>query len=346
MPHIIDPATFLALRDAGMPLLDARAPSEHDRGAIPGALNLPVLDDEQRAAVGTRYARSGREAAVHLALQLVGPQLADKLARAQHLCRDRREVLVHCWRGGMRSASLAWLLETAGYTVHVLQGGYKGYRTHVREELARPARVLVLGGMTGTGKTDILHEMQALGCQVVDLEGLARHRGSAFGSIGMGQQPTNEHFESALFEIWSRLDRSRPVWLEDESSRIGTVAMCDAFFSHIEHGRLVTITMPVELRVARLVAEYAATEDTPAMLHGLERIGKRLGTEAHRRCAEALQSGDHATAVRILLRYYDKAYDFHQQRQPRQAIRDIPLATDDPAAVARLLAAEEESLAG
>lgn len=346
MPHITDASTFLALRDTGLPVLDARSPSEHARGAIPGALNLPVLDDAQREAVGTLYARSGREAAVHLALQLVGPHLSAMLARAQHLCENRHEVLVHCWRGGMRSGSLAWLLESAGYTVHLLEGGYKAYRAHVRAQLARPARVIVLGGMTGTGKTDILHAMADLGCQVVDLEGLANHRGSAFGSIGLGKQPTNEQFEAALYEVWSRLDHGRPIWMEDESSRIGTVAMCDAFFTHIEHGRLVTVELPLEARVARLVAEYAATGETEAMLHGLERIRKRLGDDAWRRCADALRAGDHTTAVRILLRYYDKAYAHHQAQHPREAVRHIVLERDDPATVARRLAADEDSLAG
>lgn len=344
MPRQHDPASFLALRDTGLPVIDARSPAEHARGCIPGSLNLPVLDDEEREAVGTRHARSGSEAAVHLGLELIGPKLAAKLALARRLCRGEREVLVHCWRGGMRSNSLAWLLELGGFKVHLLTGGYKAYRNHVRASFAAPIKVLVLGGMTGTGKTDILLELAQLGSQVIDLEGLAHHRGSAFGSIGMDEQPSNEHFEAALYEAWRVLDPSRPVWVEDESSRIGTVALCDAFFERIRSGTLVTVELPVELRIARLVSMYTAEDDTAGLLHGLERIAKRLGSETHRRCSEAVLNGNHKEAVRLLLRYYDKGYTFQQERQNRPLACRITLEADTPEATARILASMEKRL--
>ena len=154
----------------------------------------------------------------------MGGHLAALLARARHLCGGKREVLLHCWRGGMRSDSMRWLLETGGFTVHRLEGGYKSYRTFVRGELARPRPILVLGGYTGCGKTDILLELQRLGSQVIDLEGLARHKGSAFGALGQAEeQPGNEWFENQLYEQWRRCDPARPVWLEDESRHIGHV---------------------------------------------------------------------------------------------------------------------------
>mgnify|MGYP003072528234 CR=1 FL=1 len=162
MPPVQDVAAFLAMRDQGLPLLDVRSPGEFALAHIPGALNLPLFTDEERARVGTAHARSGREGAVHLALELVGGHLAALLARARHLCGGKREVLLHCWRGGMRSDSMRWLLETGGFTVHRLEGGYKSYRTFVRGELARPRPILVLGGYTGCGKTDILLELQRL----------------------------------------------------------------------------------------------------------------------------------------------------------------------------------------
>ena len=144
MPPVQDVAAFLAMRDQGLPLLDVRSPGEFAFAHIPGALNLPLFTDEERAKVGTAHARSGREGAVHLALELVGGHLAALLARARHLCGSKREVLLHCWRGGMRSDSMRWLLETGGFTVHRLEGGYKSYRTFVRSELARPRPILVL----------------------------------------------------------------------------------------------------------------------------------------------------------------------------------------------------------
>ncbi len=344
MPHIIDTATLLEFRDQGMPLLDARSPSEFAHGHIPHAQNLPVLGDEERARVGTMHARSGHEAAVHLALELIGPQLAGKLATARRLANGKKEVAIHCWRGGGRSHSLAWLLETGGYKVHLLEGGYKAYRRHVRASFAKPMHVYVLGGMTGSGKTDILLELANLGQQVIDLEGLAHHRGSAFGSIGMAPQPNNENFEAQLFEEWRHLDPSRPVWLEDESNRIGTVALCDEFHSRVRCGDLVTISLPQDLRVARLVTMYTEANDTEGLLHGLDRIAKRLGGETHNLCHKAIEDGDFATATRHLLQYYDKGYSYQLNRVERHPVGHIDLTEDNPRQTAQSLISLESTL--
>ena len=265
--HIED---FLRLRDAGLPLLDVRSPAEFQKAHMAGAHNLPLFSDEERARVGTAYARQGQEAATLLALRLVGGRLADMVETARQICPSRpltpeaaaelascatrsstaspaspvaavpplpgtpsapaRHVLLHCWRGGLRSRSVGWLLESCGFTVHLLRGGYRAFRTHVRKELARPRPVLVLGGMTGCGKTDILHALADRGEQIIDLESLANHRGSAFGAVALnGGQPGNEAFENSLFEQWRALDPRRPVWLEDESRRIGHVTLCEEF---------------------------------------------------------------------------------------------------------------------
>lgn len=359
MPHILDAESFLALRDAGLPLLDARSPGEYAHGHIPGALNLPVLDDEERAAVGTAHARSGREGAVHLALKLVGPQLAAKLARARKLFQEHqaalppqagklaetksRDVLVHCWRGGMRSASLAWLLETGGYAVHVLAGGYKAYRTWVRDALARPASVLVLGGMTGSGKTDMLAELALLGSQVIDLEGLAGHRGSAFGGVGLGGQPSNESVENALADLWRGLDPTRPVWLEDEDRRIGTVSLCGEFFEHIRTGRLVRVDVPFEARVDRLVRMYTGPEHRDALAACVERLTLRLGGEAARRCVEDIRADRYREAVTAILGYYDKLYARQMEKHGRSLAGCVTLERDDPAEAARRLKEVERS---
>ncbi len=344
MPHMHDAEEFLRLQARGLPLLDVRSPAEFAKGHIPGACNLPVFSDEERAAVGIAHARGGNDAAVRAGLELAGPQLADKLDAARRLARGGREVLMHCWRGGMRSGSMAWLLETGGFVVHLLSGGYKAYRTHVRAVLQRPARVLVLSGMTGCGKTDILQAMARMGSQVVDLEGLAGHRGSAFGGVGLPAQPGNEAVENALHAQWARLNFSRPVWVEDESRRIGTVTLCDEFFSHIENGRLVLVELPMPLRVRRLVRMYADGGHDAALLRGLERIARRLGSATCRNCADAVKEGRYIDAVSMILSYYDKAYTHQIERRAANIVQRIMLKDDTPEKAAFLLTALEKTL--
>ena len=348
MPIYHSPADFLALHDwgRGLPLLDVRSPGEFAAGHIEGAINLPLFDDEQRAAVGTAHARGGKEAAAHVALELVGPQLAAKLSRARHVTGRGREALVHCWRGGMRSATMAWLLEAGGYVTHVLAGGYKAYRGHARQDFARPARILVLGGMTGSGKTEILHELARLGSQVLDLEGVAGHRGSAFGGVGRPSQPGSEEVENRLYSLWERFDFSRPIWLEDENRQIGAVTLPDPLFFHITSGRLVLVDSPLDCRVTRLARLYAGSGSAEDLLQGLERIRKRLGDESWRLCVAAVREGRCTEAVRRALVYYDKAYAHLLERTKREVVLTLDPPADDPVAVARLLAAREEELAG
>ncbi|MCH5276452.1 MAG: tRNA 2-selenouridine(34) synthase MnmH [Desulfovibrionaceae bacterium] len=362
MPHILDIQSFLARRDAGWPVLDARSPAEYARAHIAGALNLPVLDDEERAAVGTAHAKSGPEAAVHLALRLAGPQLAAKLARAHALIREghasdardgksagghgksaRKNVLVHCWRGGMRSRSLAWLLELGGYSVHMLEGGYKAYRNWARACLTQPRPVLVLGGMTGSGKTAMLAELARLGAQVIDLEELAGHRGSAFGGVGLGGQPCNEWVENALAERWRNLSPSRPVWLEDEDRRIGSVSLCGEFFEHIRTSPLVLVDVPLADRVERLARMYTGPGYRDALLACVERLRARLGDEAARRCMDDIRSGRYREAVAALLRYYDTRYARQMDKHGRPLVRRIALAGDNPVLAARLLLETEQA---
>lgn len=382
MPHVLDIQSFLARRDAGWPVLDARSPSEYARGHIAGALNLPVLDDEERAAVGTAHARSGPEGAVHLALKLAGPKLAAKLARARALIREGsasldapsssaagngnsaggrrgmrgktsggtpggayvgKDVLVHCWRGGMRSRSLAWLLELGGYSVHMLEGGYKAYRSWARACLARPRPVLILGGMTGSGKTAMLAELARLGAQVIDLEALAGHRGSAFGGVGLGGQPGGEWVENALAERWRSLSPHRPVWLEDEDRRIGGLSLCDEFFEHIRTSPLVLVDVPPAARVERLVRMYTGPDHRDALIACVERLRARLGDEAARRCADDIRAGRYREAVAALLRYYDARYARQMDKHARPLVRRLALDSDNPGLAAHLLLETEQA---
>lgn len=377
MPVCHSIEAFLRLRDAGLPLLDVRSPSEYRTAHMAGAHNLPLFSDEERAQVGTAYARQGQEAAALLALRLVGGRLADMAETARVLCppqplppdippallrgdtaeaagspdapsathAPRRHVLLHCWRGGLRSRSMAWLLETCGFAVHLLRGGYRAFRAHVRQELARPRPVLVLGGFTGCGKTDILHALADMGQQVVDLEGLARHRGSAFGAVALpGEQPGNESFENMLFEQWRNLDPQRPVWLEDESRRIGHVTLCEEFFRHIDRSPLVVVDLPLPLRLRRLVRIYGSADGTApspevvdALCAALEKLRRRLGSADCTRCCELVRAGRLDEAAARVLHYYDKCYRHQQERRGGPLLTTLSCAEDDPPATARRL---------
>lgn len=347
MPEYHDIVSFLNLRSQGMPILDVRSPSEFAAGHIAGAQNLPLFTDEERAAVGTAHAKSGCEAAVHLGLSLIGPQLAAKLSQARRLTGKKREVLLYCWRGGMRSGSMAWLLELGGYTVHLLQGGYKAYRHYIREQFGREAKILILGGMTGSGKTDILHELAKLGSQVLDLEKIAGHRGSAFGGVGLPPQPTNEQVENALYEEWKTFDFSRPIWLEDENRLIGKVALPDTLFQQILHGQLVLVNLPLPLRIARLEHVYADIPDTEALtealIQALDRIRLRLGNARWQECVTAVREKRYTDVVRQTLIWYDKAYNHLLEKTQRQTVLELEPTHDDPVNIAKQLVIEERN---
>jgi tRNA 2-selenouridine synthase len=174
--------------------IDVRSEKEYGHGHIPGAVNLPLFSDEERVVIGTIYKNSGREASVLKGLEIAGPKLAG-FVKKLHKITDQKDILVHCWRGGMRSESMAWLFGQAGYKAHVLEGGYKAYRRFIREELSRPLTYIILGGLTGSGKTELLHMLGRAGEQILDLEKLACHKGSVFGGLGQPGQPANEQFE-------------------------------------------------------------------------------------------------------------------------------------------------------
>ncbi|HEU4717669.1 MAG TPA: tRNA 2-selenouridine(34) synthase MnmH, partial [Bacteroidia bacterium] len=215
MPTRLSIENFL-LESTGIPVADVRSPAEFAGGHIPGAFNIPLFTNEERAAVGTIYKQQGNEAAVLKGLEFVGPKMTAFILKARENAPGKK-IAVHCWRGGMRSASMAWLFETAGMEVLLLSGGYKAYRNFVLSNTGRKFDLRVVGGETGSGKTDILHELARKGEQVLDLEGLARHKGSSYGAIGQDPQPTVEQFENDFVHALTKLDPSRPVWIEDES---------------------------------------------------------------------------------------------------------------------------------
>ncbi|WP_162428337.1 tRNA 2-selenouridine(34) synthase MnmH [Pontibacter pudoricolor] len=309
-----------------LPVLDARAPKEYEAGHILQAQSFPIFTDEERAIVGTSYKKQGHDPAVLLGLDLFGPKMSQFVKEATKIAPDK-EVLLHCWRGGMRSGAMAWLLSFAGFKVHLLQGGYKAYRHFIQEQFAKPWPIVVLSGFTGSGKTDILPHLQQLGQQTIDLEGLAHHKGSAFGSIGMPAQPTTEHFENLLASELLKLNPQQAVWFEDEGVTIGRIKMPHEFFTNMQQRPTIVIDIPKRLRVQKLANEYCRTDNT-LLESSILKIKKRLGGLATQEALDAIATGDMEKMVEIALTYYDKAYHF--QLNPKKQVLTLPLQSIDP----------------
>jgi len=299
---------FLAARG---PLLDARSPAEWAAGHVPGALNVPVLTDAHRAVVGAVFAERGRDAAVQHALELVGPRMGALAAEAKRHA-GAGPVRVYCARGGLRSASLAWLLSSllAAPSVSVAPGGYKAYRGWVQSAFARRRPLAVLGGATGCGKTRVLSALASSGAAVVDLEALARHRGSAFGGVGsVHQQPTNEQFENDLAQELSRADcMVGPVWVEDERRSIGRCYVPAALLAQMEAAPKVLMHAGVEARLRNIAEDYAGAPLTD-LADATARISRKLGSERARSVQEALKRCNTGEAAALLLPYYDRTYE-------------------------------------
>jgi tRNA 2-selenouridine synthase len=334
MLTLLEPDDFLEAA-ARFSVLDVRTPSEFAKGHIPGAFNLPLFSDEERAVVGTLYTKKGRSEAVLKGLDLIGPKLASFVEQAKELGGQKR-VLVHCWRGGMRSSSMAWLLNTAGIKASVLRGGYKAYRERFRNLLqTEPWQFFVVGGPTGSGKTDVLHSLSNLGEQVLDLEGLAHHKGSAFGALGQDQQPTTEQFENDLHAIFCTFTPDRPVWVEGESSSIGHVFVPEGLFALMQSAPLIMFELSREQRVKRLVKEYGCF-DTGLLRESVLKIKKRMGGLLTQEALEALEHGDYKRVAEITLVYYDKGYAHSLARRNLPAF-SLETSIDDPGDSARQL---------
>ena len=325
---------FLKLAET-LAVIDVRSPGEFEQGHIPGAQSLPLFTNDERALVGTRYKQAGRDFAIQLGLELVGPKLADFTHQARRLAKGNK-LLVHCWRGGMRSSSMAWLFELIGLKVWVLEGGYKAYRAHIREQFNVEISIRIVGGYTGSGKTEILKEIKNQGAQFIDLEGIAHHKGSAFGTIGQLPQPTNEQFENNLALEWSKLNKNEAVWLEDESVTMGQCGIPFPLFKRMREAIVYKVIVPKKIREQRLVNEYV-TEDVSELSKALERIPKKLGGLRYQQAVEALEMKQFDLVADISLQYYDKAYEFGISKREPRTIIDVPVENDNPTETAKLI---------
>jgi tRNA 2-selenouridine synthase len=321
-------SVFLRLAES-FPVIDVRSPSEFDAGHIPGAFNIPLFDNKEREVVGIKFKKEGRFNAILKGLELSGPTMFLKLDQALKLAKNNK-LLVHCWRGGMRSEAMAWLFSLGDIETEILDGGYKSYRRHILEKLGEKRKYIILGGLTGSGKTEILRNMKDFGHQVIDLEEIACHKGSAFGSLGQLSQPTSEHFANLLFAALESTDKDKTVWLEDESKNIGTVFMPDQFYHNMLDSPVVAIIMDVQTRLPRLLKEYSEypKEELKA---SILKISKRLGRESTKESMDWIESGNFAKAIEITLNYYDKTYMFGLKRRKESNLHYFHTDTDNVA---------------
>jgi len=298
---------FLA---AAGPVVDVRSPAEFAQGHIPGSRNLPLFNDDGRAAVGTTYKQQGRQAAVLRGLALVGPRLEAMAAQLAGwaAASPRQPLRLLCWRGGMRSASVAWLAGQLDLPVLLLEGGYKAYRRWALELFERPWPLRLLGGRTGTGKTDLLLALAARGVAVVDLEGLAHHRGSSFGGLGLPPQPSSEHYENRLALALRRLAGAEQIWLEAESAQVGRCRIPAGLWRQMQAAPALEVQRPLEQRLAQLVRIYGV-QDPGQLAEATRRIARRLGPQRTAAALEAIAGRDWTAACRQMLDYYDRCYD-------------------------------------
>ncbi len=316
------------LTDKNIPIVDVRSPGEFLEGHISGAINLSLFSDDERAKVGTTYKQVGKPEAIDLGLEIVGPKMTSMAQRAKSIASEEK-LKVHCWRGGMRSEKMAWLFETVGLKVTVLYGGYKAYRLQLLDDFSNLENLIVLQGPTGSGKTAVLQELEKKGEQILDLEKRANHRGSAFGAIGLGSQPSTAQFQNNLYEDLLKLDISKRIWIESESLSVGKVYLPETLWKSMNNSKVIEIDIDKSIRADRIVEEYGQFE-MKFLAESIEKIKNRFGGDRVKKALELLHSGQLKEVTMLLLDYYDKAYNFSKNKYKKKERAIYSSSTDDP----------------
>lgn len=320
MPTILEIEDFLK-QASTFCLVDVRSPSEFNSGHIPGAVNIPLFSDREREVIGILYKNHGRSIAIQKGFEIVAAKYSQLVLEANTTARHNT-LCLYCWRGGMRSGALGWLFEKQKHKVFLLDGGYKSWRNLLRGYFSKNLNLKVLGGMTGSGKTEILEEMKARGYQVINLESIAHHKGSAFGRLGEEKQPTNEQFENDLLIEFLKLDPKKTIWIEDESRSIGRVFIPPELFSKMQEAPVILLDIPIEKRLKRLVSDYSRY-DVEELHFCFQKIVKKIGGQHLKKAFEYLDQGNFREAGRIALTYYDKTYLFGLKKKNPDTITRI-----------------------
>ncbi|HAU30565.1 TPA: tRNA 2-selenouridine(34) synthase MnmH [Candidatus Dependentiae bacterium] len=323
MVHVAAPHQYLT-ELLNLPLIDVRSPAEYEHAHIPNALSIPLFSDQERAIIGTLYKQEGKEAAVRAGLEIVAPHMLSFIDQLRKYT-DKKEVVVHCWRGGMRSHAVAMLFSFAGYKTYQIAGGYKAIKQELRQHATNTNyRCILIGGKTGSGKTALLEELTRQGKQVINLEQLAAHKGSAYGQLGQAAQPSQEQFNLSLFWQLYQYNPQKTIWFEHEGRRIGSLHIPQELVTHLEHSPVVYINIPRAERIERIIAEYGTftKKELIASTHQLE---QRLGNQKMQEICVAIEKDNLPIAVEKLLDHYDASYEFATQRNATNHFTQIDL---------------------
>ncbi|PLX92832.1 MAG: tRNA 2-selenouridine(34) synthase MnmH [Desulfuromonas sp.] len=350
---IIDIDEALRRRNNDALFVDVRSPDEFADGTIPGAINVPILTNEQRAEIGTLFKNDGPDAARQRGMHLVSPKIPQLIEQIiQQRRSPRQSIIVFCWRGGLRSRAMTAFLQLAGYPAFQLRGGHKVFRRHVLDffEHGSWARMLVLRGLTGVGKTRILQQMDQAGLPVVDLEGLANHRGSAFGGVGLGNQPSQKNFEALLWDRLQSVDKQGWALTEGESRHIGRLLLPLRFYQSLQTETTLWLETSMDNRVRIILEDYTVDElPKDAFVQPIESIKCRLGKEETEQMLDLLHRKQwHQLISELMIKYYDPLYR-HTRPDDRIEISIDPFAKDQSElkqAVDRILATENNVLNG
>lgn len=325
----LDILTFLKKAET-VPVVDVRTPAEYARGHIPNAYNIPLFSDAERKSVGITYKQSGQGDAIMMGLEFAGPKMKEIASQAVKIAVEK-QILLHCWRGGMRSANMAWLFRTVGLKSQVLDGGYKSFRRHVLSYLENDFSFVVIGGLTGSGKTDVLRALEKRGEQVLDLEKLAHHKGSAFGGLGESAQCTNEQFENDIYWSLKGLVNKRTLWTEDESRTIGRNTLPAGIYKSIRSAPLICLDASLKNRIERLVRDYAKFPKE-SLSEAVQKIRPKLGDQISRSALEGIEEGDYHRTAELVLNYYDKTYRYGLEKRAPERIFRLPVGDGTTAA--------------
>ncbi|MCA0989111.1 tRNA 2-selenouridine(34) synthase MnmH [Guptibacillus algicola] len=301
------------LFDREIPIIDVRTPAEYEQFHIPGAVNMPIFSNEEREIVGTTYKKEGTEAAKELGISLVSPSLPEFYKLAKTISQGK-EFVIYCWRGGMRSKSLAVIFEMMGLPCRQLVGGIRSYRQTIIEQLEKYAKreveFVVLEGLTGTSKTEILHHLKENGYPVIDLEGLAAHRGSVFGRVGLPERSQKE-FEAKLYDRLNEIGETDYYVIESESKRLGNIIVPNFILEGKQKGTRIHVHAPLSYRIQTILNTYHPEQNAQKIVKGIHKIEKRLSEEDRQHIYRALEEENYGTVVeKLLLDYYDPRYTY------------------------------------